>query len=616
METIDINLTKPVVREEEIHPIEMYDNGGILTIVVEGVFDITIGDILKFKREVSSESEGFVNVENFRTSVTDVRYLKNNNYITHTVITCIGPYKKQLFVAAYGGNETDDEDRCLIRFQKRDNIFAQDIVYAKSFGVNTTIQILDTATGEYNDIADNINFIQREKANDNKKRYNYITSGSQSPEKYIMDFWTETDYKNCEGDDTENPQSGPMYYYLPSNGYNTRILAAFNFAYSEDTLSTENIYYKHNTFYFTDEDETTSELDETIVGKKCHIWKDVSAVTIDNTNYLREDVWSNPDKYNHISLVKETGYWKIPVGLSQSADYTHLHQEDNVNVHFSDKIKNDVIKSAPVIDMERVKYAPYVLNELYEPLTSITYNLHFRVRNNASGDWSYIKGDSVYWNEGVNPTNLINNNKSDLLYYLDFTDGDVLYQKKKLTKSFLRISFYDSKDPITQKLLYYTTIFVDGGSLSGKFIKAKTELSRKNMSTENVVLDSDKTSYRLDCHFTVMDEFNTTKSSDGFNIYYFPDVVENGERTIYMKVEFNHAGYGRTIPFILWNSTKESLTLDEIKEGMYIPITLKRINKTENINKENYYTYSFDTDSEYVTIENNSATLNLVEPKV
>mgnify|MGYP006976657391 CR=1 FL=1 len=30
---------------------------------------------------------------------------------------------------------------------------------------------------------------------------------------------------------------------------------------------------------------------------------------------------------------------------------------------------------------------------------------------------------------------------------------------------------------------------------------------------------------------------------------------ENGERTIYMKVEFNHAGYGKTIPMMLPTAT-------------------------------------------------------------
>ena len=80
--------------------------------------------------------------------------------------------------------------------------------------------------------------------------------------------------------------------------------------------------------------------------------------------------------------------------------------------------------------------------------------------------------------------------QSDLLSYLGFDDDDVKYQKSKLKKSFLRISFYDSDNIANQNLLHTATIFLDSGELFAKYIKnietedeykaTKTVIAQKN----------------------------------------------------------------------------------------------------------------------------------------
>ena len=53
-------------------------------------------------------------------------------------------------------------------------------------------------------------------------------------------------------------------------------------------------------------------------------------------------------------------------------------------------------------------------------------------------------------------------------------------------------------------------------------------------------------------------------------------------KPIYMKVEFNHAGNGKTIPMILWpkdeNGDYESVTTQNFFDSVYIPIILRYIN--------------------------------------
>jgi hypothetical protein len=146
-------------------------------------------------------------------------------------------------------------------------------------------------------------------------------------------------------------------------------------------------------------------------------------------------------------------------------------------------------------------------------------------------------------------------------------------------------------------MLYYSTIFLDDGELYGKYIKQlqdedfkkyKEKNSAKKMGKANenalVVLYSAGT--RVDSKIVITNEYDRTKSSEGFNIYLFAEdrtfEAENGEKTIYMKVEFNHAGNGKTIPLIMWPKDASgkfcSLTTENFIDALYIPVKLAYIN--------------------------------------
>lgn len=176
------------------------------------------------------------------------------------------------------------------------------------------------------------------------------------------------------------------------------------------------------------------------------------------------------------------------------------------------------------------------------------------------------------YNTNGSITLVSNNNKlfydmeqSDLLGYLGFNDDDVFYEKNKLKESFIRLLFYDKKDIQTQQLLFYSTIFYNSKKLYGKYTKNKTHgeyydrfgtpvvgigvFNEYNaFKQNNNKVDETK---RLSTHIEVFDEYSK-EASEGFYIYLFGETLPtNEEKTIYMKVEFNHAGYGRTIPLTM-----------------------------------------------------------------
>lgn len=293
--------------------------------------------------------------------------------------------------------------------------------------------------------------------------------------------------------------------------------------------------------------------------------------------------------------------------------------------------------------------------------TSITFSFHFRKRNEietedaekellerkqntnlTSGNvytdgWFINPEDSntIWWNgynyEGeffdkssfktfLNSSALT----SDLLGYLNFLDTDVFYKKKKVSQTFIRLLFYNSMDPIGQKLLGYSTVFLDATTLYSTYLKQmmymnehdlfnKKNNSNINLNAAVVLCSANTVSARVDTQMVVTNEYDRTKSSEGFNLYLFAEDrnlnIENGEKTIYMKVEFNHAGNGKTIPMISWPKDKNgeyiSLTINNFIESLYIPIKLTYLNGK----------YIYYIPNAYKN-ENGNIDLVLFEPKI
>ena len=204
---------------------------------------------------------------------------------------------------------------------------------------------------------------------------------------------------------------------------------------------------------------------------------------------------------------------------------------------------------------------------------------------------------------------------SDLMGLLYFTNDDIYYQRSKVAKSFARVSFYDSTDPQTQSLLATSCIFVDEHKLFKKYIdnsrkniyefsvatepeyktttsgfidydylqsnSAKTDvtkliklnkisvnaeyLGKRKDNIKNhgdylskIIIDED---HRISSRLEVDNKYLTDTSSEGFYVYIFREYAEKlHPKPIYMKIEFNHAGIGKMIPFIIpmhWSGNRE-----------------------------------------------------------
>lgn len=397
--------------------------------------------------------------------------------------------------------------------------------------------------------------------------------------------------------------------------------------------------------------------------------------------------YSSDDYYNlfdDLILFCDSTYINISLPLVNDVGGNPL-QDDLVERDFVKRKTEELIN--PIVDMEKDVYLPkYIPTHKYvgsatdfEPIDEIRINLHFRTRNEDT--WKINEGYSLvdtsgktdnwfvtdfYPYKGMFSGNTETDKKnantlqetSDIMGLLYFTNDDIFYQKQKVGKSFVRLTFYDTPDPNTQSLLCNSCVFFDYHSMFktymdnsqkgiNKFciaeevdteknnirvkkISVKTEVVGKK--TNNPTIDE---AHRISSRLTVKNKYETTTSSEGFYLYIFREYSENlRPKPIYMKVEFNHAGIGRTIPFTIpmkWTNPdgdnienperplmlsattdveemKEGIPLSRVRTQLYIPLYAVYDFK----NKE--YAYVFD--ERYVDVKDGVVNLNLFELKV
>ena len=582
METIKISLAKPIysLSSLDINWGECEEKDGVLKLVLNnaGAVSIFPDDTILFRRSGTIESQYGFGTDGVGTVPIKDRI---KEIIVEQEVRVISANDKEFTVEA----------------PKKSIVLCKSCKPVEGLNGYYAISVESAHTIFYQDVE-----MAQEKGNPIKailgeeQNYSVFATNNELSTVGIVSSYTKT--QQAKGESCGGNEIVPYdYYFIPNRESRNIFLCACDKEVPEGTV----ISFNQNDFYFTDNNGS------------CVPWTD--------------DRFSpNGMPQTEIGVFKKTNYWNVPIGFTQNTDYIHLYQEERNNTLFAEKIKKSVIP--PVINMERVKYTPIIRDEKEISIVcGITFNLHFRERDD---NWNIVK------NEGwctCNPTAIKNENfeKSDSLYYLGFNDSDAQYQKMKLKKSFIRLSFYSSKDPLSQSLLYYSTIFLDSGYLFGQFNKKRTELIGEGKiwspnEAPKYVLEAaseNSSDIRIDSQITIHNEFDTTKSSEGFNLYLFADdceIVDDDKdfRTIYMKVEFNHAGYGKTIPFIVWPNKvgDDDLTIDKYFESVYIPLRIQHIN-------DKYY-YYFDVDDKshplwpYVQCDKDakSITFNLFEPKL
>ena len=653
-ERVKINLQTPY-NDGKLSVTSMTERGGelLITLANRECYDVFIGQTLVFHRWIDTEDGNYLDV-----SASVLVLNEDENHVIHTTLP---PTQKYYFNKNLYGLEVDtisDVKYTILRFTDDHNIFAQDLdtdtgqeIYIKDYEGNLlasysglSIPIL-SAYGRY--FAGG-NLIQRDDGSKFLSGGTYQSIGNNKIVTREDCITLEKEEDTCGHEYDKYLTYG--YYFLPKSFSRATLLVQdFNLDLYDRMAYMET---KFNPFYFyeTKFDEATGE-----EYHECHFYEDNWWYSLENGYHPLNEKYINLGP-SSVYLSFPRNYWKIGVGLASTVDYDSMGGEEEYGEYIDRDIQENLVPK--FIDMERVKYIPAIKDgEEFNIATSITMDFHFRkremvtsatknnntplTRGNVYVDgWSVNENDwnTAWWN-GMDYDDKTfssgafisfkeeSGSTSDLLGYLNFTDNDVFYNKMKVSESFVRLSFYTSPYIVDQKLLYYSTIFLDGTGLYGKFIRqlmfieengyrAKYAYDGENAENARVVFcENDEASARVDSELQMTNEYDRTRSSEGYNLYLFAsdadikDLGETDERTIYMKAEFNHAGNGKTIPMIL-NWPKEGdkympLTTENFIESLYTPIKIRKYN-----GKFIYYIPSADTD------ESGNIRLIFFEPKI
>lgn len=199
-------------------------------------------------------------------------------------------------------------------------------------------------------------------------------------------------------------------------------------------------------------------------------------------------IYGLSDIMNKIKFKLSNSFLSIPVNLSKSIDYSLSKSDGITSIHYGEMADETI---NPIVDMEKDMYTPVFMNEGKTSYIDVMeFNFHFRTRDletwkiigdegmtseknesdyNVKYDASLSNVFSNWFMTDYYPYNAFREdrqinaimNNSDLLGFLYFTTNDVKVKRKKLEKSFLRVSYYDSKDPLRQNLLGTSTIYFD-----------------------------------------------------------------------------------------------------------------------------------------------------------
>jgi hypothetical protein len=241
---------------------------------------------------------------------------------------------------------------------------------------------------------------------------------------------------------------------------------------------------------------------------------------------------------NSFSGSATSQYITVPI----DTQYQIVDNAELINrVFVATEVENSINK---ILDYDRVRYLP--LTPTNETVSTLTYDLSLL---NDKNQYTTFYGGAGY------------------------QDDDVKFRKNSFTKSFLRLSFYDSDDPMVQNLVGYTTLYSRLRSID--LLSGQT----------NTVASLPKPINDIPINFTLENPLTNKRGlSEGFHIYYYQDGLEIGqEKYLYVKAIFNNAKTGKSINLMVKDSPQY---VEKLVHELYTRLIITRT-------KTGYY-YKFD----------------------
>ena len=219
-------------------------------------------------------------------------------------------------------------------------------------------------------------------------------------------------------------------------------------------------------------------------------------------------------------------------GITLSTQFQIVDNDELINRLFvKTEAQNAVNK---ILDYDRVRYMPITpSNDL---VSTITYDLTL-----------FDSGSTYVTNYGG----------------IGFQYDDVKFRKNSFSKTFLRLTIFDSADAMTQNLVGFITLF------------SKLRTIDLEPSSAGIIAGVPKPINDIPINYTLENPIvNRRGFAEGFHLYYYRDVLNIGDsKYLYMKASFNNAKTGKATNLMVKNTPQP---IENLVNELYIRIIISR----------------------------------------
>ena len=258
------------------------------------------------------------------------------------------------------------------------------------------------------------------------------------------------------------------------------------------------------------------------------------------------------------------------INIPLDMDYQIVDQSDIIKTQFVDT--EVALAINPILDYEKVRYLPLDLQNKH--IDKIVYDIKLL---NSSSTYTGFYGQ------------------------VGFTDDDIQFRKNAFINTFLNLGFYDTPNPLTQKLIGNLTLFSELNS--GDYLP---------LTSTNGIPGRTKPANQIPLNFIVENPIlNPRGFSEGYHLYMYKDELTIGlTKYIYMKANFNNAKTGKSINLMVKN---KKLPIDKLVNEQYTRYRLVRYTDGYFYEIDNNYNGNGETTPNNVTYTNNTVTVTLYQ---
>ena len=264
-------------------------------------------------------------------------------------------------------------------------------------------------------------------------------------------------------------------------------------------------------------------------------------------------------------------YLSVPIMLESQ----EIGQQELIDKVFVDVQVENAIN--PIVDYDKVKFLPIDNSNPNNVLTHIMYNL------------TLLSGTTFH--------------------DVGFTDKDISLNKSAFKETFLYLAFYDDKNPLTQRLVSYTTLFAS--LLSNDLLPSY----QQQLASPLGIVGSPgqpKPASQINLQFSTFNPIHYPLNlAEGYYLYDYRDELQIGQwKYLYMRASFKNAKTGKSTNLMVKNTPQ---TIDLLVNELYTRFKLIRLTDGYYYQLDDTYQGNGPANVNNVSFVGTEAIINLYE---